>query len=286
MIKTETFYHFFIKKSSNICYKKVIALYTENKFGLAIITVIAVLGIHSYICFKTKNNPINMNQSTLLTIDELLNKLDEQKHIHLDVTAKMIHADNAKIFPLDLMGISVSKRSMSLIKGFSEMIRQENFICAAPMLRMQLDNSLRFYAAFLVENPHELARKFAEGQSIRNFKEKGTNQKLTDRLLVERLSEHYPWVFKVYNKMSGYIHLSDLHLFNTLNKKDDNSNLRAIISDTDTNISEHIRIEAVYIMFELTTIVLWLLNSWTLTKDTPNVEGCIAKHGAGTGYKK
>ena len=57
-----------------------------------------------------------------------------------------------------------------------------------------------------------------------------------------------------------------------LNKKDDNSNLRAIISDTDTNISEHIRIEAVYIMFELTTIVLWLLNSWTLTKDTPNVD--------------
>lgn len=117
----------------------------------------------------------------------------------------MLQADNAKIFPLDLMGISVSKRSMSLIKGFTEMIRQENFICAAPMLRMQLDNSLRFYAAFLVEDPHELARNFAEGQSIRNFREKGTNQKLTDRLLVERLSEHYPWIAEVYNKMSGYI---------------------------------------------------------------------------------
>lgn len=219
-----------------------------------------------------------MNQNMILNIEELLNKLDEQKLIHLDVTAKMLQADNAKIFPLDLMGISVSKRSMSLIKGFTEMIRQENFICAAPMLRMQLDNSLRFYAAFLVEDPHELARKFAEGQSIRNFREKGTNQKLTDRLLVDRLSEHYPWIAEVYNKMSGYIHLSDLHLFKTLNKKDDNSNLRVIISDTDTCISENERIEAIYIMFELTTIVLWLLNSWTLTKDTPNVEEWIAKY--------
>lgn len=98
-----------------------------------------------------------MNKNSTLDIENLFLLLEKQKQIHIEVTGKMIQADNSNIFPLDLMGISVSKRSMSLIKGFIEMIRQENFICAAPMLRMQLDNSLRFYAAFLVENPHELA---------------------------------------------------------------------------------------------------------------------------------
>jgi hypothetical protein len=39
-------------------------------------------------------------------------------------------------------------------------------------------------------------------------------------------------------------------------------------------------------MFELTTIVLWLLNSWALTKETPNTKQWVEKHGPGTGYKK
>lgn len=106
---------------------------------------------------------------------------------------------------------------------------------------------------------------------------------MTDRLLVDRLAEHHPWIDEVYNKMSGYIHLSDLHLFNTLNKIDDKKNLRAIISDSDIFITEKERIEALYTMSELTVIVLWLLNSWTLTKETPNVEQWILKHGVGNG---
>lgn len=218
-----------------------------------------------------------MDDTNYFTIEELLNKLKEQQQIHLEVTIQMMQADNASLYPLDLMGISVSKRSMSLIRGFIEMIRQENFICAAPLLRMQLDNSLRFYAAFLVEDPHDLARQFVDGKSIRSFRERDTNQKLTDRLLVDRLAEHHPWITDVYGQMSGYIHLSDQHLFNTLGKKQENEHLNVIISDSDSFITEKERAEAVYIMFELTSIVLWLLNSWTLTKETPDTKQWVEK---------
>lgn len=227
-----------------------------------------------------------MNQPKTYTLEELLEKLNEQKKIHLPVTEKMAKAFNAAIYPLDLMGISVAKRSMSLISGFAEMIRSENFICAAPLVRMQLDNSLRFYAAFLVDDPHELAKEFTAGKAIRNFKERGTNQKLTDRLLLERLAEHFPWITQVYEKTSGYIHLSDKHLYNTMGKQTGEKRLSVVIGDKDTFITEAQRAEAVYIMIELTTVVLWLLNSWTLTKDTPNPEDWKKKHGPGNGYKK
>lgn len=227
-----------------------------------------------------------MDDTNYFTVDELLGKLKEQQQIHLNVILKMMQADNASLYPLDLMGVSVSKRSMSLIRGFIEMICQNNFICAAPLIRMQLDNSLRFYAAFLVNDPHDLARQFAEGKSIRSFRDRDTNQKLTDRFLVDKLAEHHPWITEVYEKMSGYIHLSDLHLFNTLGKKQEDEQLNVIISDSDSFITEKERTEAVYIMFELTTIVLWLLNSWTLSKETPDTKQWIKKHGPGTGYKK
>lgn len=227
-----------------------------------------------------------MNTPQTYTLEELLTKLDEQKTVHLTVTEKMMSAYNAAIYPLDLMGISVSKRSMSLIRGFIEMIRQENFICAAPLVRMQLDNSLRFYAAFLVDEPHKLATEFINGNPIRNLKERLTKQKLTDRLLVERLAEHHPWITAVYEKTSGYIHLSEIHLFNAMGKKSGEEKLTVVASDSDSYITEQQRTEAVYIMIELTTIVLWLLHSWTLTKDTPNQADWIKKQGPGTGYKK
>ncbi len=72
---------------------------------------------------------------------------------------------------------------MSLIKGFVEMIKQENLICAIPLLRLQLDNSLRFYAAFLVENPHELASHFIEGEAIRRLTEKKYPSKINRQII-------------------------------------------------------------------------------------------------------
>jgi hypothetical protein len=227
-----------------------------------------------------------MEDTKAYTLEELLDQLHQQKEVHPEVTLKMLKANDAAMYPLDLMGISVSKRSMSLIRGFTEMIRQENFICAAPLLRMQLDNSLRFYASFLVEDPHDLARQFAEGKLIKDFKEKGTNQRFSDHLLVQRLAEHHPWITEVYKKACGYVHLSDLHLFNTLGKKDEEKGLGVIISDSDSFITDKERLEAVYIMFRLTTIVLWLLHSWTITKETPDTKQWKEKHGPGTGYKK
>lgn len=99
------------------------------------------------------------------------------------------------------------------------MIKARNFICAAPLVRLQLDNSLRFYAAFLVEEPHELAKAFIDGKSIRSFRERGSKEKLTDRILVDRLSLHHSWIKEAYKQASGYIHLSEKHFFNVIGRK-------------------------------------------------------------------
>ena len=210
---------------------------------------------------------LTMNQYTHITLKELLDKLDKQKGIHIEIMSNILQANNSSIYPLDLVSLSVAKRSMSIISGFIEMIRLENFICAVPLLRMQLDNSLRFYGAFLVENPHKFATEFIEGKHISNFKDKDTNQRLTDRYLVNKLAEHYPWITNVYKTSSSYIHLSDSHLFNTLEKKTNNKSVNFIINEKDTSVTEFQRLEATYTMFNLTTIVLWALNSWAITKE-------------------
>jgi hypothetical protein len=219
-----------------------------------------------------------MEEFVTKTLEELLQILEEQKQLHPEIGSKMMSAYNSSLYALDFLGISALKRSMSLIGGFVTMIREENFVCAAPLVRLQLDNSLRFYAAFLVNDPHELAKGFMDGKSIRSFKEMGTNQKLTDRLILERLAVYHPWIIKVYEETSGYVHLSEKHLYNTLGKKENASKLQFVAGEKDSFITEKLRFEAAYIMIRLTTVLLWVLNSWTLTKETPKPEDWIKKH--------
>jgi hypothetical protein len=63
-----------------------------------------------------------MQELTRITLDELLLKLEKQTLLHFEILQKMSEANNAVIYPLDLRVINVGKRSLSLIKGYTDMI--------------------------------------------------------------------------------------------------------------------------------------------------------------------
>ena len=164
---------------------------------------------------------------------------------------------------------------MSLISGFSHHIKEHNFNCAAPLLRMQLDNLIRLYASSLVLDRDDFVKQVMNGAEVRKLKD-NSNQYLNDGYIVEKLSQHIPWFSKVYKSTSGYVHLSDKHIFNTFSTKPD-SKFSAIVTDKDTNITEEERKEAADLMIEATKILLIELNGWTIYKDeTATME---KKHG-------
>jgi hypothetical protein len=78
----------------------------------------------------------------------------------------MFESGKVYLYPLDLLAIAVMDRGLSLIFGFIAQIRTNNFTCAAPLVRMHLDNVLRFYAAYISEDPHEFTFKVFEGNHI------------------------------------------------------------------------------------------------------------------------
>ena len=43
---------------------------------------------------------------------------------------------------------------------------------------------------------------------------------MTDAYLVEKLGKEYAWVPRVYEKTSGYVHLSSTHIYSTLTPKE------------------------------------------------------------------
>jgi hypothetical protein len=118
----------------------------------------------------------------------------------------------------DVLFFAVYKRSLSLIAGFTQLIEARNFICAAPLVRLQVDNLIRLRAGFVVEDINEFVFGMLQGKKISQMQDKN-GQKMTDYNLQKLLSEEYPWLQDIYKQTSGYIHLSEQHYLNIVQKE-------------------------------------------------------------------
>jgi len=200
-------------------------------------------------------------------ISEIKNKEKE----HLNLGLEMFKAYNGAFYALDIFAIGSIKRSIAHCSGFRYLIQKRNFICAASILRMQLDNAFRFYAAFIVENPHQFAKEVFHGSQVNRLKDK-TGELMTDAYLVKSLAKEYPWIEKVYHETSGYVHFSNKHIFNAFDDYDENSHSAGIkISAKDKELPERIYFEAVEAFIATTDIFLRYLKGWILTKDNPDL---------------
>lgn len=203
-------------------------------------------------------------------LENLLIGLENFGKDHIELTQEMLKADNGNIYGVDLLAVAVFKRSYSLITGFCKMIEEDNFICAAPLIRVQLDNLLRFSAVHLVKEPHQLAFDIILGKQLNKIKDKN-GKLMQDYYLVSQLKEKYDWIERLYKETSGYIHLSEKHFFNTIHNLDDSVDKRIVtisVNDKSENIDIKFKIEAVEAMHTITNEILNYLYGWIFTKQS------------------
>jgi len=189
--------------------------------------------------------------------------LEESKFTHFNL-AKL---NSGPIEPIGIYAMMVLKRSLSLVFGFATMLRERNFLCAAPLIRLQIDNLLRFRAAFLVDNQSKFVAEVIEGVEVRKQKDRNGN-KMTDDYLQRVLSSDYPWLRDSYKNASGYIHLSDVHFFNTVRTSKDGEEgaLDVYIGPDDKLIGNEVYQEALEEMIFITHTLLTYLADWSTSK--------------------
>lgn len=185
---------------------------------------------------------------------------------HQTMGAKIMRADSGNMFPLDILAISVLNRSLCLLTGFCDLVEKKNFIAAAPLLRLQLDNLLRFQGAWLSENPHTFSEEVLKGTHIRKLKDKEGNL-MTDHYLIDKITKEYPVMKSVYEHTSGYIHLSDKHIFNSLGQLEKGGAFQMKVSASDGFIKERDYLEAIRAFFEITGVLFSYMEGWALAKD-------------------
>lgn len=200
-------------------------------------------------------------------LNKLILELDEFPKQFIDSAARILSAGNQLGYALDFFANAVNNRAIALTKGFVTLVKEENYLCAIPLIRIQLDNGLRFFASSLVENPNDFFSHYASGKAIRDFKD-SAGKKLTDSYLAKKLDSHFPGVLKLYKDTSGHIHLSENHLFATT-KTDSSPNDRKIsvrIGSYDI-FSLDSKIDFVRTMLEVGKLVIIVLEEWRTEKE-------------------
>jgi hypothetical protein len=133
----------------------------------------------------------------------------------------------------DLLLLAFAIRSLSIISGFLSLVEDMNYLCAAPLVRMQLENFVKLL--FIVKEPDyrdEIFRKTMEGKKWAEIKIEG-NKRLTDRYLVKYAKRcGYPWAEDIYDKSCKFVHFSEMHFITTVQEMTENRRITFIFSDT------------------------------------------------------
>jgi hypothetical protein len=174
-------------------------------------------------------------------------------------------------YKLDILAMAVLDRSLALLRGFCDLVEGRNMSAAAPLLRCQLDNGLRFFASTLVDDPHALAGDIARGTPVYKMKDR-SGHFMSDTYLKQKLTVEVPWAEQLYNQASGYVHLSEQHIINTIGIPDEDGRTEIGITGCDGRVwTEQRYIEAIEAFDASTRLVLELVKIWSQVRREPRV---------------
>lgn len=120
----------------------------------------------------------------------------------------------------DLFFCASVGRCIRLIDGLIPMLQGRNLTCVGVLLRMQMDNCMRTYAAFIAEDRNAAVQCVINGEPIKHLRDIN-GQKMSDKHLKEEVSKIDPDFSTVYDNASGYVHLSEKAFYQTVDSCDD-----------------------------------------------------------------
>ena len=142
-----------------------------------------------------------------------INSLEESKEYYMGLVVEFQNTfyNNTDYF---FFMSSAINRAMNINRGFITLTKDDNYSCAIPLMRLMLDNCMRFWGISLVDDKHDYIRVWGSGEKISTIKDRN-GKKLTDKHLSECFALLYRGVDKTYNDACAYVHFSEQNLYIT-----------------------------------------------------------------------
>lgn len=197
---------------------------------------------------------------------QLLEALERDRSEMLKLGVMMTGGKDAPAYPLDFVSLGAVKRNLSLTAAMRLLVESWNIVCARAVLRLHIDTSLRYSAAWMVDKPHDFATKILSGERIDRLRDRN-GKRLTDAHIVHTRSVDYPWLPEVYANLSGYVHFSGSHVFDSIASiRDETGSISFEITDTDKKFPEASWIEVLECFRHATEILVTYLDGYRITK--------------------
>ena len=120
----------------------------------------------------------------------------------------------------DLYFCASLDRCIRLFDGFIPMLQSRNLTCAGVLLRMQMDNCMRTYAALVAGDKELLVQHLLDGERIDKLRDKKGNR-FSDGYLKRKIDEIDSGFAQVYEQASGFVHLSSKAFYQMIDKCED-----------------------------------------------------------------
>lgn len=208
------------------------------------------------------------------TVESVLKDIEVRTQAMQYLVRETFQAGSALRTP-DLLLLGVLKRVMSTSRGFAQLVRARNFLCAAPLVRFQLDSALRFYGVLITPDPSQSTSEVLGGARIdRMMDDQG--ERLRDHHLVKRLAKFYPWVPRIYEQASAYVHLSTTHMFGPVHRVDDDGGtVLMLFTEEDVCATPQHWLDLVQAFRETTQLVGEVFGNWL--SGHPNASAVASK---------
>ncbi len=203
------------------------------------------------------------------TLDDLLIELDSLIDLQIQFGKQLV--ETHALYPFDIFCTAILNRSVNIIRGYTLLIRDNNFIAAAPLVRIQLDSLLRFYSVFLVdENIDNYALRIISGEQINKLKDRN-GKRMHDSHLCAVYSSlpGKEWIKQVYKAGSGFIHLSNCVTSSaTKIQNDEKRTIKMTVGKHDTFIPYDQKYGSAIFMLQITAELVELMDKWRMQKQS------------------
>ena len=159
------------------------------------------------------------NEEYYQEIEERIATLQSLRREAISLSRGMI---GESLLQEDLFFCAAADRCIRLIDGFIPMLRNRNLTCAGVLLRMQMDNCMRTYAAFIAEDRNAVVNCIIDRNPI-NKRKDVNGKKMMDGYLKDELTKMDPLFSRVYDNASGYVHLSEKAFYQTVANCENNT---------------------------------------------------------------
>lgn len=204
-----------------------------------------------------------------LTKEQLLIEIDNKSKAIINL-GKQLTAITPQMETFDFLLIAALNRTVNISKAYTTLIRDNNFIAAAPLVRINIDTLLRLYASIISEfDRNTFALKVMGGEMINKMKLNGKNIELRDSTLYSELSkiEGMEWVADIYKAGSSFIHFEKSHIFSSLKiENDEDKKVKMTIGFNDAFVPESEKIGSVVWMNKIIDSIIQQAQIWMYEK--------------------